>query len=571
MTMIKIIRFSFLLFVLVGFFSFRTTLPKDVKYFPDILGSFADSVFFQQTIPYFFSINLDRDAGMHKHIYLTTMSNFKPSNLPVPMGFEKKESLSQALIFKVDQTGVFPKWQKIISPDSIGKSAAVLRYHPDLGVYSLLTPMARTNDTLYDFLVMDSTFHLLAESRGLISNVHDYQLSKTAAGQWQLFSSRWTYVPLPAFYGIDNFYLSSWVNLVSDKDTINGKQTQLWGVGPTMATFDSSEWSSGNCQECEVPAPAPPPGFEPRKEFHDNSYCAFQWSHDSILVCVSERNINKIHFWWVVDSANVWVTRGIFCLGAYNDKWNNFTFVNDPHFQIKRGHNFRALSRSGDTLIASYFDNEACDTVIPARGLILSLDLKRMKCRVLDKISQNSFSATKGNIQIMLKPGQKRITEKAVMQANRCIYWGTGGTRYPDHLRGLSGYFPSGDIGNGLWEVSVLNPHNQTIVGITVTDWGYYTQKVYSNMLYQVEAWYDLPVPTVPIQSKHVGANITLSTALVNPVWITGETGASITVTPSTWGTESMRTYWVRGKTDKTMIGEIWEKIVIHNPAMEKK
>jgi hypothetical protein len=150
------------------------------------------------------------------------------------------------------------------------------------------------------------------------------------------------------------------------------------------------------------------------------------------------------------------------------------------------------------------------------------------------------------------------VTPDKVLNANRCIDWG-GWNKF--YTKITSGYYPSGEGDSKCWEISVLNPKDQPIVGITITDLGHYTHyQVVSNSEYQAQSWYKLPIPKSPITYSIKGDSVIFTTKLVNPTWITGAKTQSITL-PIGKKTDPKITVWVRGKTDETMVGELWENI----------
>ena len=395
-------------------------------------------------------------------------------------------------------------------------------------------------------IILDSTFHKIDVIPNLVANSHDYQLTKMPNGNWQFVTT--LAAPPKYFDKEDKTYEITC--MVYDHNIF---KRQLWSCGPTIQTVDSAEWYPifHGCQAL------PKKAYNPNDMFHANSWQSFPWSKDSLLVAVSEKNDNKIRFWWIVDSAGRWVTRGMFRLGCQKDAYNNFTFPTDPGFQISGGHNFRMLGKHQNEIIATYYDLEECDTLLSARGLVLSLDFEKKTCRILQQTIQGGHEESQGSMQLMLDETQP-VTPQLALNANRCMDWGGWNKFYTGVT---SGYFPNGDTGTRLWELGVLNPKSQPIVGITITDLGNYShQLVVSNCEYQAQARYKLPIPSSPITCTLKGDKVTFTTALVNPTWITGAKTPSITL-PLRKKTDPKATIWVRGKTDETMVGEIWERI----------
>jgi hypothetical protein len=546
-----------LLLICIGVLNAQMPLPTGVSYFPETLGRIADSRFYSDCQPLFSSVNMKADVGgNHKNLFILTMSLFESKPVSVPEGCIVKTYPTQALLLSADSIGLFPRWITNFNDDSAATDANILglfRYYPEYGVYTYVRNdgYRAAGDNL---MILDSTFHQVDLIPFCISNGHDFQLSKTPDGKWQIISCRKSSHPHTGKFEDDY----SIISYIYDHDTI---QSKTWICQPTKATIDTAEWSS-IYTHCDAVHKG---GKRPDDTFHPNSWQAFEWSKDSILVAVSERNDDKVRFWWVTDSAGKWVTRDMFRLASYNNCFNDFSFPFDPQFQISGGHNFRILRRLGNTILASYYDDEQCSGKIPARGLVLSMDLEKKICHVLQYRSQGSYATGRGNIHVMLD-GKNEITAQSLLKSNTCLAWGGWA---PSPNSPAKGYFPSNDTSKRCWEISVLNPQNQTIVGITVADLGYYTHHiVLNNSEYQAQAWYDLPIPSHPIQCAISGNQVTLTTDFVHPTWITGDTTSTITVTMP--GKDKSVRIWVRGKTDKTMVGELWENILV-SADMKKK
>ena len=538
------------LLVCIGILNAQMPLPVGVSYFPETLGAKADSGFYRGCLPFFSSVNMSADtrhSGMN--LFIQTMSLYESKRVSIGENCVKKIYPTQALLLSVNNAGVFPRWIMNFEDDSAETEANILglfRYYPEYGVYAFVR-----NDSYRalgdNLLILDSTFHKVDLIPFCITNGHDFQLSKTADGKWQIVSSLKSSHPYTRKFEDDYSILSC----VYDHDTV---QRKVWTCKTTKGNVDTAEWNA-IYTHCDALRQG---GMRQDNTLHPNSWQAFNWSSDSLLVAVSERNDDKVRFWWVVDSAGKWVTRDVFRLGSYNDHFNDFSFPYDPEFQTSGGHNFRVLSRKGSPILASYFDDEQCSGKIPARGLILSLDLEKKICHILQQRSQGSYATGRGNIQIMTDNDEK-ITAQSLLKSNCCIAWGGWA---PSPNSPAKGYFPSNDTIKRCWEISVLNPQNQTIVGITGADLGYYTHHiVLDNSEYQAEAWYNLPIPSYPIQFTVSGNLVTLKTDFVAPTWITGDTTSTITMAIPAKG-QSLR-IWVRGKTDKTMVGELWENILV--------
>ena len=541
------------------FVSAQTMVPEGIHRFPESLGPLADPGFYSQTSPMFSYTNWKNDAsGNDKNIFILTLT--KISNpFQIPNTYPTTKSLppvaqktypKQAVILSATSTGVFPRWQLTFNdgPSTpTTKSFGLLRYHPSLGIYTVMNQDTKSDEDRGDLLILDSTFHQIDLLKSVILNTHDFQLLRMKNGNWEIIT---TLAATPTYFdSLDKNYQIA--NMVYDHSTFKGV---LWTCGPTTQTVDSAEWYN-ICNRCDAhpnmmaqqnsKAVSNPNNYNSAYDmFHVNSMQSYSWSKDSLLVAVSEKNDDKIRFWWIVDSSDVWVTRDMFRLGGDYDNYNNFTLPDSLAFKINRGHNFRIVGRHDNTLIASYYDNEVCDTLLPARGLILELDIENKISRILQQVTQGSRSEGGGNLQVLLDKTYP-LTPDIVKRANLCIDWGMCA---PDNKR------------KG-WEISVMNPNSQTIVGITVTDLGYSDHyMVPNNSTYQAKASYKLPIPSSPIIYTIKGDSVILTTKLVHPTWINGAKTQSI-VLPIQKKGQPITTVWVRGKTDETMIGELWEHI----------
>ena len=549
------VLFSFL-GLLTGSAYAQHSLPSGVAHFPETLGPQANPAFYRECLPMYSSVNLQNDlSGNHRELFMLTLNTFQ-----APKGIDHLDSSdkiypSQALLFSASKEGVFPRWQMNFKDDTGSTQESVLgifRYYPEFGVYTIVrNEEVRGHGTTLQ--ILDSTFHTLTTIPRAVPNAHDFQLLKTRDGNWQVISTQRGH---PAYFHPDdqNYAIASTVY-----DHNNAARLQ-WVCGPTTSTVDSAEWYNiiTNC-------PANPARrIKAHDMFHANSWEVFPWAKDSLLLAVSEKMDNKVRFWWIVDSAGTWVTRKMFRLGSYNqgffteDRFNDFTFPGESRFQIEGGHNFRMLGRSGNNILASYFDDEDCDASMPARGLILSMDMVHKTAYLLQQTMQGSHASGRGGMQVMLDK-KAPVTSAAVMNADRCVAWGGYGRMSANVPRS---YFPSDDTAKRYWEISVLNHNNQTIAGITITDEGTYSgYKVLNNTEYQAEAFYTLPVPSRPITFKITHDGVKLTSTFVHPTWMTGEKTNSITI-PLAKAQEISR-IWVRGKTDETMDGELWEHIDI--------
>lgn len=495
-------------------------------------------------------------SAAHRHLFIATMSLFESRKVTAPDDYAIKTYPTQAMLLTADSGGIFPRWIMNFRDDTAATQQNVLgifRYYPEFGVYAMVRNK-RFREPAMPLLIMDSAFHLLDSLPHAVGNGHDFQLLKTADGKWAVISRE----PAPGKYfkPFNQNYVVSYD--IYDHDTL---QKKLWTCGPDETTVPAAEWES-------IHVPCRSDHFTPFNSadmFHANSWDVFNWAPDSMLVAVSEKNDNKVRFWWIVDSAGNWVARDIFRLGAASDPYNSFSFPDEPAFQLGGGHNFRMFSRKGNTLLATYYDDEECDTVVESRGLVLLLDLKQKSCRVIRKVTQGGHSSGRGSMQVMLEKNSA-IDAKSFLKANCCIAWGGWKKIYNTDA---PGYFPSGDTNKRYWEISVVTPENKVIAGITTSDLGPYTHKVaLNNSEYQAQAFYDVPVPHRPIQYEAVGNRIKLSTALVHPTWINGDTTSSITL-PINPG-ETLK-IWVRGKTDENMVGEIWERVDVSQAMLQKR
>ena len=550
-----------LIFVLFSFLSLipgsaygQAPLPSRVAHFPETLGPHANPAFYRECLPMYSSFNpANVLTGNHDKLFILTLNTFQ-----APKGVDHSDSLtkifpSQALLFGAGKEGVFPRWQMNFKDDTGSTQESVLgifRYYPEFGVYTLVrNEEVRGHGTTLQ--ILDSTFHTLTIIPGAVPNAHDFQLLKTTEGNWQVISMLRGH---PSYFHPDdqNYAIAS-----SVYDRNNTAKLQ-WVCGPTTSTVDSAEWINtyNNC-------PANPNRhIKAHDMFHPNSWEVFPWSKDSLLLAVSEKMDNKVRFWWIVDSAGTWVTRKMFRLGSYNhgffteDRFNDFLFPAESRFQIEGGHNFRMLGRSGNNIIASYFDDEDCDVSMPARGLILSMDMVDKTAFLLQQTVQGSYASGRGSMQVMLDR-KTPVTNSTVLNADRCVAWGGYGRMSANVPHS---YFPSDDTTKRQWELSVVNSNNQTIAGITITDEGPYSgYKVLNNTEYQAEAFYRLPIPSRPITYKLTHDGVNLTTGFVHPTWLTGETTNSITIPLSK--VQEIKRMWVRGKTDETMAGELWEHI----------
>jgi len=538
---------SLLLFL--GTTQAQIPLPADVKHFPQTLGPNTIRSFYKECLPMYSSVHLENDSFGHPNLFILTLNTFQSTEGTHLPEHCMKVYPSQALLLSCNKEGVFPAWVMNFKDDTSATQENMLglfQYHPDLGVYTLVrNEESRGRGTTLE--ILDSTFHTLALIPRCINNAHDFQLSKTTTGEWLVLSVQ---RPHPVYFYPEqiNYAITS-----TAYDHLN-QPRRLWSCGPTPETVDSNEWNH-IYEHCDA---FPMRKFNAGDMFHINSWQTFNWAKDSLLLAVAEKNDNKIRFWWIVDSSGTWVKRGMFRLGEYieglnpKDRFNDFVFPTEKAFHTTGAHNFRMLGKYQGSIIASCFDDEDCDALMPARGLILSLDVIGKTAYVLQQTSQGSYSTGRGSMDVMLEKN-KRVTPQNILHANRCIAWGGYGKKFSEP----NGYFPDGDTSKRRWQISVVNPNNQTIVGLTLSDEGLHDfDKVLNNTEYQAQAFYQLPVPHRPITYQLIGNSVTLVTNLVHPTWSTGDTTSTISLPDSV-----KERVWVRGKTDETMVGELWESI----------
>ena len=541
---LRAINIIFLLLAFAHFANAQIALPNGVARFPQSLGTLADSSFYQGYAPMYSTVNFENDSsGNKQNIFILALSRITdfPSHTESFRDHKKVVYKTQASLLSGTKAGVFPRWE-LFFPDNTSdqpfKNFGALRYHPEYGIYTVMKQDPETKKDRGSLLILDSTFHQIDFLHGVIFNTHDYQLLKLPNGNWNIITCAEN--PPTYFDSLDmNYEINSWEYEHSEL------KRQLWKCGPTVKTIDSAEWVT-----IATGCAAHPGMFNnltgyngPHDMFHENSAQAFPWSKDSLLVAISEQNTNKIRFWWIVDSSGISVTRGMFRFGSVTDFYSDFTFPDNPDFKINKGHSFSILGKYQNTIFASFFDNEVCNSDLSARGLILSIDLYKRECKLLQQNTDGCRSVAAGNMHVMLSQTPP-ATPTSILNANRCINWGM-----PD-----PGNLP------GCFETTVMNPAGKTIVGITVTDLEYHKYHPMVNSDYQSQAWYQLPIPSRPITYTIKGDSVILKTNFVSPTWITGATTSTITLPIHKKG-EPVVTIWVRGKTDETMVGELWENI----------
>lgn len=555
---------SFLFLVL--WLNAQTTTPTGATYYPTlVLPNTVDSTWYANSIPYIGLTRPYNDINRHAEFYIEQgigRKYFSPTQIQglESYGFSVVQIPSQKRIYRVNELGVLPAWESSSFADTFPDLQIwTTQYHPDLGVHTYVE--RRLNQSTPDLHILDSTFHPVATLRN-IGDPHGCKLEKNIQGKWEITISGG--VPIPYYYGKNNYVIAHF------RIDTPGRRTLLWSVGPTTTTVDSAVFEGFNlCDRPNVGAQGP------NDIWHENSWDYIKWSPDSLLVAVSERSVNDVVFYWLVDSSGTWVPRGIERLGNSGWRHNDFSFP-QANFSLNHGHDARILYRNGDTLIMSLFDNHTCDSSDFAKAMIIQITLHGKTCTVLRSQTQHSLSYATGSCQLMNESPILSTSDSQLFHAPFCIYWGFGQNPIlPDSAIGaLTGYAPAGDpADHGFMETGIYNDSSQCIAGVTHSIFHYGYPEIAQNgkpviqnyQVYQAAAYYYLPIPENSITcANNTNGTVTLTTTLDSALWTTGEHGTTITIDPHSWNAgELTRLYGVQGKTDATMVGNLfaWNEV----------
>lgn len=558
MKQLVVVVCAWLLFLHV---SAQNGAPIGVTYYPKLeLPDYVDSSYYEQSIPFIGLYRPQNEPGNHTEYYLEQgigRKYFSTSQIQglESYGFGVVQLPSQKRIYRINSLGVLPAWEFTSTPDTFSDLQVwTTEYHPELGVHTFIE--RRLNQAVADMHILDSTFHQLYTVRN-VGDPHGCKLEKNNQGNWEITISGGTAVPY--YYGKNNYCINHF------RIDSPGHRTLIWSVGPTVATVDSSVFSGFDiCDRPNVGAQGS------NDIWHENSWDYLKWSSDSILVAVSERSVNDIVFYWLIDSAGTWIPQGIERLGNAGWRHNNFTF---PHhdFTLNHGHDARILFRSGDTIIMSLFDNHTCDSSEFAKGMLIMVTLSGKTCTVLRSQTQHSLSNATGSCQLMNELPITSTHDPQLVHAPLCIYWGFGqNPNLPDSTIGaLTGYAPAGDPSDtGFMDAGIYNEYGNCIAGVTNSIFGYGYPDIQKDgkpviqnyQVYQTAGYYAMPIPESKIHCTDNGnGTVTLSTTLNSVVWTTGSHTSSITIDPRNWNSnETTRLYGVQGKTDATMMGVLY-------------
>ena len=539
--------------------------PIGVTYYPKLeLPQYVDGSLYQQSIPFIGLYRPHNDPENHTEWYIEQgigRKYFSPVQVQglESYGFGVVQLPSQKRIYRVNQLGILPAWEATSNADTFPDLQVwTTQYHQDLGVHTFIE--RRLNQSVADMHILDSTFHEIYVVRN-IGDPHGCKLEKNNQGKWEITISGGA--PVPYYYGKNNYTIAHF------RIDSPGYRTLVWSVGPTVSTVDSAVFQSFDaCDRPNVGAQGP------NDVWHPNAWDYINWSTDSILVIVSERSVNDIAFYWLVDSSGNWIPKGINRLGNSNWRFNDFN-VTHTNFSLNHGHDARILYRNRDTLIMSLFDNHTCDSSEFAKGMIIMVTLYGKTCTVIRSQTQHSISNATGSCQLMNELPITSTHDPQLLHAPICIYWGFGqNPNLPDSTIALTGYAPAGDPSDtGFMDAGIYNEYGNCIAGISSSIFGYgypIIEKdgkpvIQNYQVYQTAGYYHIPLPNVPIHCiDNTNGTMTLSTTLDSVLWTTGERGSTITVDPNHWNIgELSRLYGVQGKTDPSMVGVLysWEAL----------